>query len=100
MAFAERIKALFPKLVANGEGTPAISKSQFELGSGAVAFGGMPWSDWVEAKLMGPLRYARGNSGLKCPWDWKSQFPTACEVLAKQDQENRMGKPAEPFLPP
>ena len=99
-AFAERIKELFPKLVANGEGTPAIYRDQVQWGSGASAFGRMPWTDWPEAMLIGPLRYARGNSNLKCPDFWKREFPTAFEILAKRDQEAQKGKVSEPFLPP
>ena len=77
-AFAERIRVLFSNLVKNGRGKPELPTHEID---GAVAFENLSWSDWPEARLMGPLRYARGNKHLRCPPNWKSSFPKAIEIL-------------------
>lgn len=83
-AFAERIRVLFDRLKFHGEGRPPLVAQDY--GAGPRLFEGYPWSDWEEAGLMGPLRYARGNRHLDCPAAWKAVFPHPFEYLAKKDR--------------
>ena len=84
MAFAERIRALFDQLVHKAEGKPAVPPGAW-FDEGPLSFSEMPWSDWHEACLMGPLRYARGNNNLNRPSIWKDSFPKPFEILAGRD---------------
>ena len=88
-AFAERIRVLFNELVLHGEGQPAIQDSENYTNAGPVEFESLNWSDWEEAGLMGPLRYARGNNRLNVPEEWKSTFPLAFEILAYKDAQKK-----------
>ena len=94
-AFAERIRALFSDLVKNGRGKPELPTHEID---GAVAFENLSWSDWPEARLMGPLRYARGNKHLSCPPNWKSSFPKAIEILNTWKGEHWTVNPWKAFM--
>jgi len=84
--------------VEHGEGKPAIRRG--DAGQGPNKFEALPWSDWPEAKLIGPLRYARGNNKLDCPEIWKKTFPRPIEIIANRERERKAPFPQEPFLPP
>lgn len=96
LAFAQRILAVFDRLVRHGVGKPVIKSGL----SGPLQFQKLCWSDWEEANLMEPLRYARGNKNLRCPAEWKKVFPEEFEILHRQEEMESWGKPREPFLPP
>lgn len=91
---------MFDKLIHQGEGKPVLRAKECFGDAAPNEFWNLPWSDWIEADLMGPVRYARGNNRLEVPHRWKKVFPPAFEYLAKKDQEARRGVPTEPFLPP
>ena len=80
--FAEEIRRLYPGVVTGAEGMPEVDPTA----SPEAEFAKMTFSTWQEAKLVGTLRYLRGNKHLKLPETWQNVFPKPLEILHKVEQ--------------
>ena len=83
--FADELKTLYPGLVSGAEGMPCTDKNV----SPQKAFENQAWSTWEEAKLLGTLRYLRGNRHLNPPQEWLDAFPTPFEVLHRMEMRHQ-----------
>lgn len=90
--FGKKIGELFPDLVTGGEGKPSPTDLQHMTDDGCKIFYNLPWETWSDAKLMGPIRYMRGNMSLAAPTEWVSVFPEPFEALHRLESRQNSSK--------
>ena len=87
--FGKKIGELFPNLVTGGEGKPSPGNLQHMTDDGPTIFYNLRWETWPDAKLMGPIRYMRGNNSLSAPKEWVRVFPEPFEILHRLESQQK-----------